>query len=422
MNLAEIAASTLDASSKGIPGPVTPATAARMNWNLLKDDLPYPVMVLLDSVVEHNLRTMAAWCAKNSFAFAPHGKTTMCPQLAKRQIDSGAWGITAATAQQAEVYAGSGVQRIIIANQLVGRANVQTVSALLKAGSAREIHCFLDSVDGVRHLAGHLRESGAGRTLGALVEGGREGWRTGARSMDEARAVLAEILRHPQVLEFTGFSGYEGIARLEDGVQVKEYLDGLLRTADLLAREAPARPEPFLFTVGGTSFLDYQHEVLPAFAKRFRLIVRSGCYVTHDHGHYPKQMQRARSRGMGEEGWPPFRAALELWSMVQSVRDGSTAMLTFGKRDCSYDMDLPVPLVVVRPGQTRREGRPLEGAKIVKLNDQHAYMALPPGADVRVGDRVACGIIHPCTAFDKWPVIPLVDDGDRVIDLYRTFF
>ena len=81
MDLGEIARRTFDGTTKGIPSPgnVTPGTVAQKNWNLLNEDLPFPTMVLLDSAVEHNLKTMAAWCAANGFLFAPHGKTTMCP-------------------------------------------------------------------------------------------------------------------------------------------------------------------------------------------------------------------------------------------------------------------------------------------------------------------------------------------------------
>jgi D-serine dehydratase len=144
--------------------------------------------------------------------------------------------------------------------------------------------------------------------------------------------------------------------------------------------------------------------------------------VTSDHGGYARHLRRARARGKGEEAFPEFRPALELWSVVQSVRDGQTALLTFGRRDCPYDSDLPLPLRAVKPGARRRDARPLEGAKIVRLNDQHAYLALPPGVRLDVGDRVACGIAHPCTAFDKWAVIPVVDDDYKVLDLYCTFF
>jgi D-serine dehydratase len=422
MNIADIVGRVLDGTSKGIPGPgtVTPGSVAKKGWNLLNDDLHFPTMVLLDSAVEHNLKTMARWCEKNGFLFAPHGKTTMCPQLYKRQLEAGAWAITAATAQQAMVCIKFGIKRILIANQLVGRANIRSIASAMNADPALEITCVFDSVEGVEHVVGHLKGAESRRPLRALLEGGREGWRTGTRSLDEARQVLAAIRKHADVLEFSGFEGYEGIARLEEGALVKEYLEGLIRSVDTLAREVPKPATPFLFSVGGTSFLDYQHEILPPLEGRYRVVVRSGCYVTHDHGNYPAHVERAHRRGMGDEAWPPLRQALELWSLVQSVRDGKTAILTFGRRDAPHDGDLPLPLSVVRPGQTKRES--LQGAKVVKLNDQHAFMTIPPGVELHVGDRVACGPIHPCTAFDKWPVIPLVDDDYRVIDLYCTYF
>jgi D-serine dehydratase len=424
MDLDDIARRSLDSTSKGIPGPgaVTPGTVAQKGWNLLRDDLHFPTMVLLDSAVEHNLKTMARWCAANGFLFAPHGKTTLCPQLYRRQLAAGAWGITVASAQQAMVAVKYGVKRVFIANQLVGRANIRSVALAMNADPGLDLYCCLDSVEGVEHLADHWKGAGPRRPIKVLLEGGREGWRTGVRSLEEGREVLAAIRKHPAQLEFSGFEGYEGIARLEEGALVKEYLDALIRDVDALARDLPKPSFPFLFSVGGTSFLDYQHEILPALGSRYQVIVRSGCYITHDHGNYVAHIKRTHARGLGDEAWPPLRQALELWSLVQSVRDKTTAILTFGRRDAPHDGDLPLPLYAVRPGQTRREARPLEGAKVLRLNDQHAFMSIPAGVELHVGDRVACGIIHPCTAFDKWPVIPLVDDNYQVLDLYCTYF
>jgi D-serine dehydratase len=416
MKLDEILDLPLDASSKGIPGPVTPRTARAKGWNLLRDDLTYPVMVLRDTAVAHNLKTMGAWCAKNGFLLAPHGKTTMCPQLFRRQLDAGAWALSVATAQQAAVALRFGIERLVIANQLTGRANVRVVAEALERA---EITCLVDSVAGVEGLAAGLAD--AKRPLRVLLEMGRPGWRTGARSFEEAGDVLAAIRRHPRALELAGFEGYEGIAGMNEGALVAEYLATLIGWTDRLAAGLPAPREPWLFSVGGTSFLDYQQEGLAPLRGRYRVAVRSGCHVTHDHGGYVRHRERAVARGAGD-AFPDFRQALELWSVVQSVRDGDTAILTFGRRDCPHDQEFPVPLFAVAPGGTRRDARPLDGAKTVKLNDQHAFVKLPPGVALNVGDRVACGICHPCTAFDKWPVIPLVDDADAVIDLYRTYF
>jgi D-serine dehydratase len=424
MNIRGIEDRVLDGTTKGLPGlqGVTPRTVAGKHWNLLDDDLPYPVMILLEPALSHNLNTMAAWSKKNGFLLAPHGKTTMCPQIYKRQLELGAWGITVGNASQAMVCARFGVPRILIANQLVGRANVRSVVGALNDAPALEVYCLLDSVEVAEHLARHAKEAGARRPLRVFLETGRKGWRAGVRSAAEARDVLAAIRRHEGTLDFAGFEGFEGIARPEETSDLEAFLADFQRMADELSRDLPAPKDGWLLSVGGSSYIDYVHDFLTPLRGRFRPVVRSGCTVTSDHGGYARAFERARNRGKGEESYPAFRPALELWSMVQSVRDGSTAILTFGKRDCPYDSELPLPLFRVPPGGKRRDAQPLAGAKVVKLNDQHAYMSFPPDARLQVGDRVACGIIHPCTAFDKWAVIPLVDADDRVVDLYCTYF
>ncbi len=424
MNIGEIEKRLLDATTKGLPGnePVTPGSVAAKNWNLLRDDLPYPTMVLLESALSHNLKVMADWCRKNDFLLAPHGKTTMCPQIYKRQFDLGAWGMTVASASQAMVCAKFGAPRIVIANQLVGKSNIRLVAEAMTRDPKLDVYCLVDSVDGADHLAAHLRETGARRPIRVFLEAGRKGWRTGVRTIDEARQVLSAIRRHSGALEFAGVEGFEGIARQEDVADLKSFLGDLLTLAKTLTSELPPPPEGFLISVGGSAYLDYLQEFLAPLRGKYRLVVRSGCTVTMDHGTYARQIRRARDGGKGPEAFPEFRQALELWSLVQSVRDGDTAILTFGKRDCPYDGDLPLPLYSIKPGGSRKDARPLTGAKVVKLNDQHAYMTLPAGVEVRVGDRVACGISHPCLAFDKWAVMPVVDDDYKVQDLYCTYF
>ena len=135
-------------------------------------------------------------------------------------------------------------------------------------------------------------------------------------------------------------------------------------------------------------------------------LLRSGCYVTHDHGIYAQQQETARAT---DPTLPCFSAALELWAAVQSLPDPGVAIVSFGKRDCAYDISLPVPL-------------DLPGAKITAVNDQHAFLSYTPDSKLTVGNLLRFGISHPCTAFDKWRVIPLVDDSYKVIDLYRTYF
>jgi D-serine dehydratase len=96
-----------------------------------------------------------------------------------------------------------------------------------------------------------------------------------------------------------------------------------------------------------------------------------------------------------------------------------------GKRDASHDVDLPLPLFTHRPGPGAPSRLP-EGCAIVKMNDQHAYLRLPAGSSIddtlAVGDLVGCGISHPCTTFDKWPLLLAVDDNYAVRYAVNTFF
>jgi D-serine dehydratase len=114
-------ASLLD---KGIPFgfQFDPAIASKSRINILEEALHFPLLILKESALAYNLGAMAEWCAANNFLIAPHGKTTMTPRIFERQIQAGAWAMTVATASQAVICAATGIRRILIANQVVGRA------------------------------------------------------------------------------------------------------------------------------------------------------------------------------------------------------------------------------------------------------------------------------------------------------------
>jgi D-serine dehydratase len=409
----------LDCIDKGVP------YGSSGSWNVLADDLHFPLLVLKETALAHNIAVMAEWCRQNGFLLAPHGKTTMCPQLYRRQLEAGAWAITVAHLSQAMVCVRCGVRRILIANQIIGRAAVTSLVNAMKDVPDLEIYCLVDSIECVSQLAGHLERAGAARPVHVLIEWGRPNWRTGARSLDSAMRVHGEVTRHNRVLHFAGVEGFEGLAHPEKGSedvigQVDEFLDGVMELASALAAGAPELSQAPLFSVGGTAFLDRVAEVGRAAADRFRVVLRSGCYVTHDHALYREKLHAARQRA-GEAAVPEFIPALELWAFVQSLPDPGVAIVSFGKRDCAYDLDLPIPLFAVPSSGTLAAQTSLAGARITRLNDQHASLSGAPEG-ISVGDRLCCGISHPCTAFDKWRAIPVVDDAYNVREWYRTYF
>jgi D-serine dehydratase len=347
----------------------------------------------------------------------------MTPRIFERQMEAGAWAITVATVSQAAVCVETGIQRVLIANQIVGRANLRSLAAMMKANPSLDVLCLVDSSEGIEFLTSEWQAAGANRPLGVLVEMGRKGWRTGARSVESARELCAEVLRHPQTLRLRGIEGFEGLAHApepeEEAKQVRQFLADIATLGKAVKNLQRTGEEPLLFSVGGSGFLDAVWEVGQQMLGDFQIVIRSGCYVTHDHGTYAQRLALAQQRSIGAH-LPAFRPALELWSHVQSKPEDGLALLNFGKRDCPYDAGLPIPLFAQNPHSGQRID--LRTATVFNTNDQHAHLRGPGSEHLRVGDQVCCGISHPCTAFDKWRALPVVDDAYNLIDIYRTYF
>src|SRR5579863_4527496 len=125
--------------------------AVQLGWNLLREDLSLPCAVLYRDRLEHNLAWMQRFMDAYKVRLAPHGKTTMAPRLFQMQLDSGAWGITLASPHQAMVAHAHGVHRVLMANELVGRQNMQIIANLL-GDPDFEFYCLVDSAAGVEML------------------------------------------------------------------------------------------------------------------------------------------------------------------------------------------------------------------------------------------------------------------------------
>jgi D-serine deaminase-like pyridoxal phosphate-dependent protein len=405
----------IDWRYKGFPpaDSVTPAALAEQGWNLLAGDLFLPALVLRESALAHNLQLMGRWCESHGVSLAPHGKTTMSPELFARQLDAGAWAITAATPSQVRVYRAFGVERILLANELVEPASLRWIAGELAADASFDFLCIADSVATVEAMEAALGGSAVSRPLRVLVELGLPGGRTGARTVDDAVAVAQAVVNSPS-LELAGVECFEGIVH-DDG-QVDAFLLGLARLLERLV-EAGALDglEEIVATAGGSVYFHRVAELLASSVARVRVVVRSGCYLTHDDGLYDEHSPLG-SHGPGPER---LRPALEAWGVVLSRPEPELALVGMGKRDVPYDVGLPVPLSARGPDGLRDVRGAME---VVNVNDQHAYVRLDASDPLAVGDLLGCGISHPCTAFDKWRLIPVVDDDYRVIDAVHTFF
>jgi D-serine dehydratase len=396
----------------------TPADLARRNWNLLREDLSLPAAVLSLDRLAHNLEWMRTFIAEYGVKLAPHGKTTMAPQLFQMQLAGGAWGITLATAHQTYVAYEHGVRRVLMANQLIGRQNMEIISRLQR-DPAFTYYCLVDSPQQVEQLAGHF--SSSGQQVNVLLELGVEGGRTGVRNQAQTGELLAAIEPHQPTIRISGVELYEGV--LDDESAIRAFLQrACAMTRELLAQGRFAS-QPILTGAGSAWFDVVAEEFTSAgFGDEVDIVLRPGCYLTHDVGNYRKAHDRMlRTNPVAHRMHSSLQPALHLWAHVQSIPEPTRAIIGFGKRDAAFDSGFPVPALHHRPGAAAPQPAPAHW-EITKMMDQHAYLGINPADELRIGDMIAFDICHPCLTFDKWRAIPVVDTNYNVIDIIQTFF
>jgi len=426
IDLNSILEGPVDGLTKGLPpglAPIALRDFGRQGWNVLRGDLPLPLAVLKHEALRGNGAWMRRFLARSGALLAPHGKTTMAPQLFARQIEDGCWGMTVATAQQVAVCRRFGFPRVLLANQLHGRLEIDFVCAELARDPAFDFYCLVDSVEGVRRLA----ERKPPRPLQVLLELGYPGGRSGARDRAAALAVAREA--KAAGLALRGVEGFEGLldapsAAEQDG-RVAAFLDEIAATARACAGEGLFAPGPVILSAGGSAFYDLAVDRLSRaeLGRETQVVLRSGCYLTHDSAMYRRFYGRLRQRTPWaaelEGGLEP---ALELWARVQSRPERGKAIVALGRRDVGTDADLPAAELWFRSGLHGEPQPAPAGLRTLGLNDQHLHLALPEDSPLQVGDLLGFGVSHPCTTFDKWQVVPIVDARYDAIDAVRTFF
>lgn len=415
----------LDWRSKGfgsLPAPSSGAALAAGDVRL--SALGTPMMTLDAAALAHNADVMATWCADHGVGLAPHGKTTMAPLLWLAQLDAGARAITVANASQLRAAHAFGVRSVVVANELVGAAELRWLADTRDADAEFHVLSWVDSVAAVQRIETALAGARPERPLTVCVELGSQRGRAGARTQAEVRVVAEQVIAS-DVCMLAGVSGYEGSVAGAGGdaaglAAVETFLHDLATAYRALAHRFET--EVVTVTAGGSAHFDAVTRVLgplagPREGHTVDVVLRSGAYVVHDDVHYAGLTPSTRGDG------PPLRPAIHVRAQVLSRPEAGLALLDAGKRDLPFDLDLPVVLDAVRGA-----GEPVAvgPAEVVALNDQHAYVRLDPASPLAVGDVVRLGLSHPCTAFDKWRAIALVDDATapdpRVVDAVHTFF
>ena len=421
----------LDDLVKGIPGGTSNlrlGDVGKQGWNLLNEDLPLPVAVLKSDILDRNDRWMAGFLSQSGAVIAPHGKTTMSPQLFDGQIRHGAWAITVATVGQLQVALRFGHKRIILANQPVGRQALRYIADQVASDEDLELFVLVDSLEGARMLAGEAERRQSPRPISVLLEGGVAGGRTGCRDIETAMDVARAIGGHAPWLSLRGVEGFEGLVQGESAEEksaaATAFIDFLGDIARACEAETLFAPGPVILSAGGSTYYDIVVERFAAAGiEGAKLVTRSGCYLSQDSSLYAEAFEGVKARSETARSTSGGLApALEVWAYVQSLPEPDKAVLTAGRRDLSHDAGLPVPQTWVRPGGGKSPEDVGPGVSTLRLHDQHTELTIPEDCVWRIGDMVSLGISHPCTTFDKWQILFLVDEAYNVTGAIRTFF
>ena len=373
----------------------------------------WPMLTLNIANVSHNINTLAQFCERHGLQLAPHGKTTMMPGIFRMQLDAGAWGITVANAHQALVCREFGIPRVILANEVLDRRAVRWLVREHSAEAGFEILPYVDSLAGAQLLTEVAAEVAPVKPMRVLIEIGYQHGRAGSRSFERS-TMLAQELRKSPYLVLAGVGAYEGSLRIDE-VQplfddLKQHLYGL---HDLGLFDGVG---DVIVTVGGSKYFDL---VAKAFGRGWeapfpaQVILRSGSYVTHDDLYYSGLTPFNR---VPQEG--SLRSALTLWSQVLSAPEPGLAICGFGRRDVSVDQGYPIAKHLWRQGVTSRAA----GHRVLKLNDQHAFLAVEEEQLLVESDVLGFGISHPCTTIDRWRRVIVVDHEYHALGVLTTYF
>ncbi|NLV79218.1 MAG: D-TA family PLP-dependent enzyme [Rhodococcus sp.] len=341
-----------------------------------------PALVVDLAVLDRNITRMAESARTRGLGLRPHAKTHKCIEIARRQVDAGAVGLSVATVSEAEVFADAGFTDLFVAYPLwVDAARGARVRALAER---IRLTVGVDSADGARMLARH-----AGTGAGVLVEIDSGHHRTGVPS-DRADAVAgaacAAGLDVRGVFTFPGHAYGPG----RPGAAAADEADALAAASASLRRSSTGP----LIVSGGSS------PTAPIGVASAATELRPGVYVFGD----AQQLELGVITGSD--------VALTALATVVSARD-DVVVLDAGSKTLGADR---APWAT---GYGRILGVP--DARIVALSEHHATVRWP-GTATRpgLGDRVRVVPNHVCNAVNLADDLVVVDSDGSTLDRWRV--
>lgn len=378
-------------------------------YDLSKGEVSLPCATLNLNSVKHNINWMQEFANFHNILLAPHGKTSLTPEIIQLQVEEGAWGITVANVQQAYVAKMAGAKRIIIANQVIGKSNFKLAAELM---SDVELYICVDSISNIRALGQFFSQQSS--PLNILIEYGVPHGRCGARTEAEVNDLVDELAQHSG-LSLQGLEFYEGV--IHGGNEEKEVQEFVSQVCDLFMRldaKSTFNCQSPIITGAGSAWYDIVTQAFQSLPDRLTKIIRPGCYVSHDKGIYQTAQRKVLERISHSEQLSKFiendlKSAIEVWAYAQSRPEPNRIIVALGKRDVAFDTELPMLERIYRDGERIEFNAQLAITKDVM--DQHMFLEVPDDCPICVGDALVFSTSHPCITFDKWRHIAISENN-----------
>ena len=347
-----------------------------------RDELVTPALVLDIDAAQRNIDRMASELRRiGSATIRPHYKTHKSPDLARRQVEAGAGGLSMATVWEAAVLAGDGFDDLFVVNTVSHPDKIQVLAEL--ARDRRILVAVDEAANAAAHSAAAVR---AGSTVGIFVEVDTGMNRCGVDTADEALTLARRITELPG-LRFEGITGYEGHCTLtpeEDLRHAKqqEAMELFTGVADFLE----ANGVPCAIRSAGGIATWHWTAAFPGITE-----IQAGSYVVMDNFH-----------GRMAHG---FEHSLTIQASVIS-RQSRQVIVDAGNKS------------VADPYNVTIIGHDL---KVFRSDEEHGLFAAPDGSPLKVGDSVALvpgyspstvncydafHVVQDDVVVDVWPVVP----------------
>ncbi len=347
---------------------------------MLLSQLETPALVLDEAALEQNEAAMSALLAGSRLKLRPHYKSHKCASIAHRQIARGAVGMTCAKTEEAEDLADSGIEDILIANQVVDPAKLRRLAELAK--KCRLTVC-VDDGENARALSAAAIV--AGSVIHVLVEFEIGMERCGVTSPD-AYLALARLVDSLPGLSYEGIQAYAG--------HVSHMTDEAERRALTRSNEEKLRALIALLAENDITACTVSGGSTGTAA----LKAEGGVYTELQAGSYMFLDSTYRKLEL------PFCNSLFLLATVVSCRPG-LAVLDAGVKSLGVDQDDPI--ILAEDGGVIRAGR-------LEVNEEHLKLFDPDRA-LSLGQRVRLIPGHCCSTVNLHDRIYLFR-GDRVVD------